>query len=126
MHPPKRARERDRDAKEFRCMQRLAKQPVERRSAGILQHQRHAVVEVRQRDGLGRPVGVKLGLERVFVLEPFDRAQRRFFRGNNQDRRQATAGAPVESAISLAQRRERVARKLPHEASWQEDYTVFD
>jgi hypothetical protein len=98
-------------------MQWLAKQSVEWRSAGIFEHQRHSVVEVRQRDWLGRPISVKLGLERIFVLEPFDRAQRRFFRGNNQDRRQAAAGAPVESAISLAQRRERVARKLPHEAS---------
>jgi len=43
-----------------------------------------------------------------------DATERRFFRGNKQDRRQAVAGAPVESDVSLPQRREYVAQELVH------------
>ena len=43
------------------------------------------------------------------VLKPFDATGRRFFRGNEQDRRQAGAGAPAESEVSFPQRREYVA-----------------
>jgi hypothetical protein len=37
----------------------------------------------------------------MFVFEPLDAAERGFFRGNKQDRRQAVAGAAVESDVSL-------------------------
>jgi hypothetical protein len=50
------------------------------------------------------------------VLQPFDRAERGFPRGNKQDRRQVVAGAPVESDVSLPQRREYVAQELVHES----------
>ena len=110
-----RRRERDRDAQEMRYVQRPAEQPIERLAAGILEHQRHAVVVVRQRDRSRRPVSIKFGLERIFVLEPLDATERGVFRGNKQDRRQAVAGAPVESDVSLPQRREHVARELVHE-----------
>ena len=115
MHLAERPRERDRDAQEMRYVQWPAKQSIERRTAGILKHQRHAVVVVRQRDRSRRPVGVKFGLERIFVFKPLDATERGFFRGNKQDRRQAVAGAPVESDVSLPQRREYVARELVHE-----------
>ena len=105
----------DRDAQEMRCVQWSAKQPVERRAAGILEHQRHAVVVVRQRDRSRRPVSVEFGFERMFVFEPLDATERGFFRSNEQDRRQAVAGAAVESDVSLPQRREYVAQELLHE-----------
>jgi hypothetical protein len=42
MHSAERSRERDRDAQELRELQRSAKQSIERHTAGILKHQRHA------------------------------------------------------------------------------------
>jgi hypothetical protein len=42
----------------------------------------------------------------MFVLKPFGAIERGFFRGNEQDRRQAVAGAPVESDVSFPQRQE--------------------
>jgi len=115
MHLPKRPHERDRDAQEMRYVQWSAKQPIDRRSAGILKHQRQAAVVVRQRDWSRRPVSIKFGFERIFVFEPLDATERGFFRGNKQDRRQAVAGASVESDVSLPQRREHVTRELLHE-----------
>src|SRR6202011_1037190 len=98
-----------------RCVQWSAKQSIDRRTTGILKHQRHAVVVARQRDRARRPVSVKFALERIFVFKPLDGTERGFFRGNKQDRRQAVAGAPVESNVSLPQRREYVAQELVHE-----------
>src|SRR5882672_10582032 len=95
MHVAERARERDRDAQEMRYVQGTVKQSIERRTAGILKHQHYAAVVVRQRDGTRRPVGVKFGLERIFVLKSLDATGRGFFCGNKQDRRQAVARAPV-------------------------------
>src|SRR5260370_31977489 len=82
---------------------------------GILQHQRHVAVVVRERDGSRRPACVKFGLERIFVFEPLDATERRFLRGNKQDRRQAVAGAPVQGDVSLPHGREYVAQALTHE-----------
>jgi hypothetical protein len=73
MHSAERSRERDRDAQELRYVQCSAKKSIERRTAGILKHQRHAIVVARQRDWARRPVSVKLGFKRIFVLEPFER-----------------------------------------------------
>ena len=101
MHLAERARESDRDAQEMRYVQWSAKQPIERRSARILKHQRHAVVVVRQRERSRCPVGVEFSFERKLVLEPHDATEQGFFRGNKQDRRQAIAGAPVETDVSL-------------------------
>ncbi len=70
---------------------------------------------MRKRDGSRRPVGVKFGLERIFVFKPLDTTGRPFFCGNQQDRRQPDAGAPEERDVSLPQRRECVARELVHE-----------
>src|ERR1700721_3700933 len=98
----------------MRYLQWPAKQPTERHTAGIFKHQRHAVVVVRQRGWSGRPVSIKFRFERIFVLEPLDRTERRFVRGNKQDRRQAAAGAPVERDVSLPQRREYIAQELVH------------
>jgi hypothetical protein len=92
-----------------------AKQSIDRYTAGILKHQRHTVVVVRQRDWSRRPVSVKFGFERIFVFKPLDATERDFFRGSKQDRRQAVAGTPLESDVSLAQRRECVAQELLHE-----------
>src|ERR1700754_1218925 len=94
MHMAERACERYRDAQEMRYVQWPAKQSIERRTAGILEHQRHTAVIVRKRDGSRRPVGVKFGLERIFVFKPLDTTGRAFFCGNQQDRRQPDAGAP--------------------------------
>src|SRR3984893_5226134 len=115
MHLAERPRERDRDAQEMRYVQWSAKQSIDRHAAGILKHQRRAVVVVRQRDGSRRPVSVKFALERIFVFKPLDATERGFFRGNKQDRRQAAAGAPVERDVSLPQRREYIAQELVHE-----------
>jgi hypothetical protein len=106
VHSAQRPRERDRDAQEMRYVQWPAKQSIDRRTAGILKHQRQAAVVARQRNGSRRPVSVKFGLERKFVFKPPDATERGFFRGNQQDRRQAVAGAPVESDVSLPQGRE--------------------
>ena len=112
----------DREAQEMRYVQWSAEQSIERLAAGILKHQRHAVVVARQRDRSRRPVSLEFGFERIFVLKPFDAIERGFFRGNEQDRRQAVAGAPVESDVSFPQRRECVARRVPSRgASCQED-----
>jgi hypothetical protein len=86
MHLAERPRQRDRDAQEMRYVQGSAKQSIDQRTAGILKHQRHAVVVVRQRDWSRRPVSVKFGLERIFVLKPLDATERGFFNGNKQDR----------------------------------------
>src|SRR5260370_30801892 len=99
----------------MRDLQWSAKQSSDGRTAGILKHQRHAAVVVRQRNWSRRPVSVKFGFERIFVFKPLDATERGFFRGNEQDRRQAVAGAPVESGVSLPQRREYVAQELLHE-----------
>jgi hypothetical protein len=115
MHMAERPRERDRDAQELRYVQGSAEQSVDRRTAGILKHQRHAAVDVRQRDWSRRPVRVKFSFERIFVFKPLDATKRRFFGGNKQDRRQAVAGAPVEGDVSLPQGREYVAQELVHE-----------
>jgi hypothetical protein len=72
MHSAERTRERDRDTQEMQYVQRLAKQSIERRTAGILKHQRHTAVIVRQRNGSRRPVGVEFGLERKFVFKLLD------------------------------------------------------
>jgi hypothetical protein len=102
MHSAQRPGERDRDAQEMRYVQRSAKQSIERHTAGILKHQRQAVVVARQRDRSRRPVSVKFDFERIFVFKPLDGIERGFFRrGNKEDRRQAVAGAPVESDVSL-------------------------
>src|ERR1700737_2274029 len=106
MHSAERSRERDRDAQETRYIQWPAKQSIKRRTAGILKHQRHAVVVARQRDRSRRPVSVKFGFQRMFVFKPLNATERGFFRGNKQDRRQAVAGASVESNVALPQRGE--------------------
>jgi hypothetical protein len=95
MHMEERARERDRDAQEMRYVQWPAKQSIERRAAGILKHQRHTPVIARKHDGSSRPVGVKFGLERIFVFKSLDTTGRAFFCGNKQDGCQAVARAPV-------------------------------
>src|SRR5258708_17441689 len=123
MHLAERPRERDRDAQEIRYIQWSAKQSIDRRTAGILKHQRQAVVVARQRHWSCRPVSVKFAFERIFVFEPRDATERRFLRGDKQDRRQAVAGAPVERDVSLPQRREYVAQELVHEGLRQEDYS---
>src|ERR1700682_5272683 len=114
MHSAECSRERDRDAQEMRYLQWSAKQSIERRTAGILKHQRPAPVVVRKCDGSRRPVGVKFGLERIFVFKPLDATGRPFIRGNKQNWRQAAAGAAADGNVSLAQRREYVARQLLH------------
>jgi hypothetical protein len=89
----------------MRCVQRSAEQPIERRTAWILENQRQAMVVARQCDWSRRPVSVKFGSERIFVFKPLDATQRGFFRGNKQDPGQAVAGAPIESNVSFPQRR---------------------
>ena len=114
VHLAERPREGDRDAQEMRYVQRSAKQCINRRTARILKHQRQAIIVVRQRDWSRCPVSVKFRFERIFVFEALDATERGFLRGNKQDRRQALAGAPVESEVSLPQRRNYVAQELLH------------
>ncbi len=70
---------------------------------------------VRQRDRSRGPVSIKFGFERKFVFKPLDATGRVFIRGDKQDRRQAVAGAAVDANVSLAQRREYIARQLVHQ-----------
>src|ERR1700688_4984077 len=76
MHSAERRRERDRDAQEIRYVQRSPKQSVERRTAGILEHERQAVFIARQRDWSRGPVSIKLVFERIFVLKPLNATER--------------------------------------------------
>ncbi len=115
MHLAERHRKWDCDAQEIRHIQWSAKQSIDRRTAGILEHQRHAVVVARQRDWSRRPVSVEFSFERIFVFKPRDATERGSFRGSKQDRRQSVAEAPMESDVSVPQRREYVARELVHE-----------
>jgi hypothetical protein len=85
MHPAERPRERDRDAQEMRYVQWPAKQSIERSAAGILKHECHTTVVMRQRDRSRRPVSVKFGLERLFVFETLDTTGRGIIRGHKQD-----------------------------------------
>jgi len=64
-----------------------AQQSIDRHTAGVLKHQRHAVVVVRQRDRSRRPVCVKFGLSANSCFKPLDAIERGFRRGNKQDRR---------------------------------------
>src|SRR5258708_38869823 len=114
VHSAERTRERDRDAQERRYVQWPAS--IERRTAGILKHQRHAVVVMCQRDRSRRPVSVKFSLERIFVFKPLDTTGRGFLCGNKQDRRQAVARATVERDVALPKRQKYVTRELVHEA----------
>ncbi len=59
MHMAERPRERDRDAQELLYLQWPAEKSIERRTAGIFKHQRHAAVVVCQRDWSRRPVALK-------------------------------------------------------------------
>src|ERR1700682_4812789 len=115
MHLAERPRERDRDAQEIRHAQGPTRQSIDRRPAGILKHQRHAVVVARQHDWSRCPGTVKFVFERIFVFEPLDATERGYLRGNKQDRRQGVAGATVETDVSFPHRREYVARELLHE-----------
>src|SRR3984893_3933791 len=115
VHSAGRTRERNRDAQEMRYVQWPAKQSIERRTAGILKHQRHAVVVMCQRDRSRRPVGVKFSLERIFVFKPLDTTARGFLCGTKQDRRQAVARATVERDVALPKRQKYVTRELVHE-----------
>jgi hypothetical protein len=82
MHLAELPRERDSDAQEMRYVQWPAKQSIHRRAAGILKHERHAAVVVRQRNRSRRPISVKLRFECIFVFKPLDGTERCFFRGN--------------------------------------------
>src|SRR5258705_13502493 len=106
----------------MRYAQWLAKTTIKGGTAGILKLQRQGIVVARQRDWSRRPVSVKFGFERIFVFKPLDATERGFFRGSQQDRGQAVAGAPVESDVALPQRREYVAQELIHEGLLPGDY----
>jgi hypothetical protein len=105
----------------MRYVQWSAKQSIERHTAGILKHQRHTTVVVRQRNRPNRPVSVKFSLERIFVFKPLDAIDRRLFYGGKQDRGQAAPVAAAESDVSFSQRRECVAREIVHDVPCQED-----
>src|SRR3981189_678922 len=115
MHSAERSRERDRHAQATRYVPWPANQSIERRTAGILKHQRHAVVVMCQRDRSRRPVSVKFSLERIFVFKPLDTTGRGFLCGNKQARRQAVARATVERDVALPKRQKYVTRELVHE-----------
>ena len=122
MHLAERPRERDRDAQEMRYLQWPAKQSIERRTAGILEHQRHAAVVVRQRDRPRRPVRVKFSLERIFVFKPLDAIDRRLFSGGKQDRGQAVAvAADRERCLPPSAGRMRSPRARSSRVSSQEE-----
>jgi len=72
MQPAECRRDCDRKAQKLCDVQRAANQSVERLTAGILEHERHAIIVFRQRDWSCRPASVELVFERTFMFEPFD------------------------------------------------------
>ena len=110
MHVAELPRERDRDTQEMRYVQWPAKQSFDRRTAGISQHQRHAVVVLRQRDWLRRPCIVQIVPQSVFVTETIEAAGSRplYRRKHNEDRIPVAVGAiapsPLEDAITVLPR----------------------
>jgi hypothetical protein len=67
--------------------QRLAADGRQRHGAGVGQHQGGAVAGAQQRQRLGRPLGIELGAQRVFVLEAGQAGHARVHRGEHQHRR---------------------------------------
>ena len=112
MQTAERARERDRNSEEFRYFQRSPKQPIEGLAAGVLEHQRHAVIVAGECHRPRRPGNIKFGLQLIFVFEPLERPGRDVFRRDNQDWRHAVARAPVAGEVTLPQRGQHIARKL--------------
>ncbi len=101
MHLAERARERDRGAQKYCQFQRSTEQAVERFTARVREHQRQAVVVAGQCDWPRRPGSIQFGSERIFVFEPLEARERGIYRGDEQDRRQAAASAPVEGEVPL-------------------------
>ena len=60
---------------------------------------------------------VQLILERILVFEPIERGGRGIPRGDEEYRHEALPGTPAQGDVTLAQRRDRVVRKLHREAS---------
>jgi hypothetical protein len=82
MHSANCIRERDRDAQEFRYVQRSAEQSIEWLAAGVLENQRHTIVLAGQRDWSRCPGSVEFGFEGKFMFEPLEALERRVFRGD--------------------------------------------
>jgi hypothetical protein len=91
----------------MRYVQWSAKQLIDRCTARIRKHQRHAVVVARQRDGSRRPRIVQIVLQFVFVSEAIEAVQRRVLRSgkHNQERVAVVIGAiapsPAEDAVAV-------------------------
>jgi hypothetical protein len=96
MRMAERARERDRDAQEMRYVQWPAKQSIERgvppgsSSTSVVRP-----LSARKRDGSRRPVGVKFGLERIFVFKSLDATGEVFLRQQAEIGVKLIARAPV-------------------------------
>src|SRR5205807_3600960 len=119
MHPAECACKRDSDAQEFLYLQRPTEQSIERLATRVLEHQRHPIVAVRERERPRRPTRVEISSKRVFMFEPLERLEAGLLRGggDEQDRRQAVTRTPVQSEVALAQNRKPIARQLRHDGS---------
>src|SRR6266851_2861915 len=116
MHAGERTRKCDRDSQRFRYRKWSTEQSIERFAAGVLEHQRHSVVAPAQLNRPRRPRTIEFGLKRILMFEPLEGCERGVCRGDQEYRRQAVAGAPPAGDVTLAQGRDRVARKLHRDA----------
>jgi hypothetical protein len=104
------SRDRNCDAQEARSIQWLAKLSIERRTAGILKRQRHAVIVVRQRDWSCRPRIVQIVPQSVFVNETIEAVRGWLFRSGKHDEHRITVAigdmvpSSVEDAITVRPR----------------------
>ena len=117
VHPPDHGRKRDRDTQELRHVHRTPKHSLQRLAPGVFEHQGQPTLATNKLDGPRRPLGVEVSSESVFMLEPLERPGRGVFvrAGDQKDRLQAVAEAPVQREPTFLQRRELVSRKIHRE-----------
>src|SRR5215472_15455385 len=70
------ASDSDGDMQDLSHLKRPPQQPVERLAARICEHQRRAILALRERQRPRRPERVQFSAERVFMLEPLKRLER--------------------------------------------------
>ena len=75
MHPAERFGDRKREAQKALDFEPFPDERVERLAAGIVEHERHAVVTLREHERPCRPVAIELGPQRVFMFKPPYRLQ---------------------------------------------------
>ena len=73
VHPTDHSRKRDGNTQELRHVHRTTKHSLQRLAPGVFEHQRQPTLATNKLDGPRRPLGVEVGSESVFMLEPLER-----------------------------------------------------